>query len=166
MKLRGHRLNSLAAQIFANSLTLTTLFREKVGAKAFQCAVVVVPNVPNSLSAPRRNLSETVPLEEVHVQRSLLLQGELVSQLVQNGLAINLIGRGLRGSGTILLFVEDFDCGALAVPEESSPIEGPVIGHLNDPGRRRTFLRLELVGVFVKVDEYVLPKIVGLGFAP
>ncbi len=65
MKLGVHRLSSLAVQFAINSLTLSSLLGEEMRTQAFQCPVIVMPDISDSLSVHLCNLAETVPFKEV-----------------------------------------------------------------------------------------------------
>jgi hypothetical protein len=84
MKFRVHGLSSLGVHFAINSLTLATLLGEEMRAQAVQRPVIVVPDIPDRLPVSLRDLTKTIPFEEVKLQCLLLIRCEVVSEAIPN----------------------------------------------------------------------------------
>ena len=98
----------------------------------------MVSHISERLAGLLRNLPEGVPLEEVKFQGLLLFCRELLSKPLQQLSGGDFINRQLTIASVQPFFVEFLGVVVLAKAQISPSVDGPMIGHLNNPRYRRT----------------------------
>ena len=77
-----------------------------MGPKAFDAAVVVIPDIPERLAGLRGNFVEAISFEEVEFQRLNLFRRKLVPKLLQEGSPGEFINRYLPPMGLQAVLIE------------------------------------------------------------
>jgi hypothetical protein len=164
MKLRVHRLSSLAVQFANHSLTLATLFGKEMSAQPFQRPVIVVPDISDRLPVSLRDLAKTIPFEEVKLQGLLLVRSELLSQTIPNRSPIECFWGRLCCRTRHPLFVELFRAVVLPKIQIAPPVDRTMVRHLNDPGNPGTLLDVEILRPIRKIEKNFLTEVVRFRF--
>jgi hypothetical protein len=126
----------------------------------------VISDVSQRLAGLDGYLAETIPLKEVEFKDLPLFRGHFFSQPVQQSSARNLVDGYLPPGRWRPLFVEFLNVVMVTHIQVSSAVDGPLVGHLNDPRCAGTFLGVIKPCLLEKEEKKFLEQILSLTFVP
>jgi hypothetical protein len=119
--------------------------------------------VPERLAGLFCNLAEAVTFEEVKFESLSLVWRKLFSNPVKQRSGDNLIDEQRLALSLDLFLVNLLSVVVLPKCEVLPAIDGPMVGDLDNPGRRRPFARVEKFRFLKQQKEDLLAEVFGLG---